>query len=257
MRHWLSAIAALTLVLVGLPSVHAQEELTVSIVSRADDGFKELISQFEKKTGRKVKLTFPNFMASRDVVVKGEPFDLAIVEFPHDADVVASGNVVPDSATLIANGWMGVAVKKGAPKPDISTPAAVKRTLLAAKSIAYPDPEGGTAASGRNIEEMLRRLGIADEMKAKTTHTRGGGRAMAAAASGEAEIGMTMHIGMYGMDDIDIVGTLPAEISPPSPLIGFISSHTTRAAAARELLAFLTSPEAAPVYRKFLLQPAY
>jgi hypothetical protein len=59
------------------------------------------------------------------------------------------------------------------------------------------------------------------------------------------------------MDDIDIVGTLPAEISPPSPLIAFISSRTTRAAAARELLAFLTSPEAAPVYRKFLLQPAY
>ena len=95
MRHWLSATAALTLVLVGLPSVHAQEELTVSIVSRADDGFRELISQFEKRTGRKVKLTFPNFMASRDLIVKGEPFDLGIVEFPHDADVVASGNVVP------------------------------------------------------------------------------------------------------------------------------------------------------------------
>jgi molybdate transport system substrate-binding protein len=133
----------------------------------------------------------------------------------------------------------------------------VKRTLLAAKSIAYPDPEGGTAASGRNIEEMLRRLGIADEMQPKTTHTRGGGRAMAAAASGQVEIGMTMHIGMFGRDDIDIVGTLPPEISPPSPLIAFISSRTTRAAAARELLAFLTSPEAAPVYRKFLLEPAY
>ena len=257
MRHWLSASVALTFVLVGAPSVHAQEELTVSIVSRADNGFRELIAQFEKKTGRKVKLTFPNFMASRDVIVKGQPFDLAIVEFPHDADVVASGNVDPGSATLVANGLMGVAVRKGAPKPDISTPAAVKRTLLTAKSIAYPDPEGGTSASGRNIEEMLRRLGIADEMQAKTTHTRGGGGAMDAAASGKVEIGMTMQIGMYGMDDIDIVGTLPAEISPPSPLIAFISSRTARAAEARELLAFLTSPEAAPVYRKFLLQPAY
>ncbi|NOT24974.1 MAG: substrate-binding domain-containing protein [Acidobacteria bacterium] len=257
MKHWLSATAALTLVLFGSPSVYAQEELRVSIVSRADDGFKELIAQYEMKTGRKVKLTFPNFMASRDLIVKGEPFDVGIVEFPHDADVVASGNVVPGSATLVANGLMGVAVRKGAPKPDISTPAAVKRTLLAAKSIAYPDPEGGTSASGRNVEEMLRRLGIADEMQAKTTHTRGGGRAMAAAASGQAEIGMTMQIGMFGMDDIDIVGTLPAEISPPSPLIAFISSRTTRAAEARELLAFLTSPEAAPIYRKFLLQPAY
>ena len=257
MRHWLSAIAALTLVLVGSPSVHAQEELTVSIVSRGDDGFRELISQFEMETGRTVNLTFPNFMSSRDVIVDGEPFDLAIVEFPHDADVVASGNVVPGSATLVANGWMGLAVRKGAPKPDISTPAAVKRTMLAAESIAYPDPEGGTSASGRNIEDMLRRLGIADEMQAKTTHTRGGRRAMAAAASGEVEIGMTMHIGMYGNDDIDIVGTLPGEISPPGGLIAFISSNTTHAEAARELLAFLTSPEAAPVYRKYLLEPAY
>jgi len=257
MRHWLSAIAALTLVLFCSPSVRAQEELTVSIVSRGDDGFRELIAQFEMETGRTVNLTFPNFMSSRDVIVNGEPFDLAIVEFPHDADVVASGNVVPGSATLVANGWMGLAVRKGAPKPDISTPAAVKRTMLAAESIAYPDPEGGTSASGRNIEDMLRRLGIADEMEAKTTHTRGGRRAMAAAASGEVEIGMTMHIGMYGNDEIDIVGTLPGEISPPGGLIAFISSNTTQAAAARELLAFLTSPEAAPVYRKHLLEPAY
>jgi molybdate transport system substrate-binding protein len=254
MRLWLSAVVALTLVLVGSPSVHAQEALTVSIVSRGDDGFKELIAQFEAKTGRKVNLTFPNFLASRDVIVKGEPFDLAIVEFPHDADVIASGNVDPNSATLVANGWMALAVRKGAAKPDISTPAAVKRTLLAAKSIAFPDPEG---ASGRNIEEMLRRLGIADEMQARITHTRGGRQAMAAAASGEVEIGMTMHIGMYGNDDIDIVGTLPPEICPPGGLIAFISSKTTQAAAARELLAFLTAPEAAPVYRKYLLEPAY
>jgi molybdate transport system substrate-binding protein len=231
--------------------------MIVSIVSRGDDGFKEVIAQWEKKTGRKVNLTFPNFMASRDNIVKGQPFDLAIVEFPHDADLVASGNVDPQSATLIANGWMGVAVKKGAPKPDISTPAAVKRMLLNAKSIAYPDPEGGTAASGRQIEEMLRRLGIEDEMKAKTQHTRGGGRAMDAAATGAAEIGMTMRIGMVGRDNLDLVGTLPAEICPPLPLIGFISSKTTRGAAAKDLMAFLTSPEAAAVYRKYLLEPAY
>jgi spermidine/putrescine-binding protein len=119
MRHWLSATAALTLVFVGFPSVHAQEELTVSIVSRADDGFRELISQFEKKTGRKVKLTFPNFMASRDVIVKGEPFDLAIGEGPHEADGGASGKVVPGSAARVANGGRGGAGREGAAGPDV------------------------------------------------------------------------------------------------------------------------------------------
>lgn len=257
MKRWLSAIAAIALVLVSANVARAQEELTVTIVSRGDDAFKELISRFEMKTGRKVTVKFPNYIASRDTIVKGEPFDVGIVEFPHDADVIASGNVVPGSATMVANGPMGVAVRKGAPKPDISTPAAVKRLLLAAKSIAYPDPEGGTGASGVNVVNALRRLGIADEVEAKTRLTQGGGRAMTMAAKGEVEIGMTYLIGMYGNADIDIVGTLPPEICPPTPLIGFVSSKTQHPAAARELLTYLSSPEAAATYKKYLLQPGY
>jgi molybdate transport system substrate-binding protein len=257
MKRCLSALAILVFVLAGVSIARAQDELTAIIVSRGDDAFKELVAQFEAKTGRKVTVKFPNFVATRDAIVNGEPFDVAIVEFPHDADVIASGNVVPGSAVSVANGWMGVAVKKGAPKPDISTPSAVKRMLLNAKSIAYPNPDGGTAASGNNVVMMLRRLGIEDAVKAKTKLTRGGGRAMAMAASGEAEIGMTYYIGMYGKDDIDIVGTLPAEIAPPTPLIGFISSKTKNPAAAKELLAFLTAPAAAPTYKKYLLAPGY
>ena len=275
MRRRLSALAVLTLLLVAAMIVSAQAQgrgqgrgqapaappdpnaLIVNIVGRGDDGFKELIAKWEMKTGQKVALTFPNFIASRDNIVKGQPFDLAIVEFPHDEAVMASGNVVPGSATLVATGWMAVAVKKGAPKPDISTPAAVKRMLLNAKSIAYPDPDNGNGASGVNASEMIRRLGITDQLKDKTKLTQGGGRAMAMAASGEVEIGMTYYIGMYDNDKIDIVGTLPAEICPPMPMIGFISSKSTHAAAAKELLTYLTSPEAAPVYKKYLLAPGY
>jgi len=257
MKHWLSTIAVALLLLNPNGASAQQQELLVSIVGRGDDAFKELIARFEMKTGIKVALKFPNFIASRDLIVKGEPFDVGIVEFPHDADVLASGNVVPGSATTVAVGWMAVAVKKGAAKPDISTAAAVKRMLLNAKSIAYPDPENGTGASGMNVVMMLRRLGIEDAVKAKTKLTQGGGRAMAMAASGEAEIGMTYHIGMYGNSNIDIVGTLPAEVCPPMPLIGFVSSKSTHAAAAKELLAFLSAPEAAATYKKYLLQPGY
>ena len=257
MKRWVSGIAVVVFMLAGASAARAQEELSVTIVSRGDDAFKKLVAEFEAKTGRKVAVRFPNFIESRDTIVKGEPFDVGIVEFPHDADVIASGNVVSSSATLIANGWMAVAVKKGAPKPDISTPSAVKRMLLNAKSIAYPDPEGGTGASGVNVVTMLRRLGIEDAVKAKTTLTRGGGRAMAMAASGETEIGITYYIGMYGDDKIDIVGILPAQIAPPTPLIGFISSKSKNPAAAKELLTFLTSPQAATTYKKYLLEPAY
>jgi ABC-type molybdate transport system substrate-binding protein len=80
---------------------------------------------------------------------------------------------------------------------------------------------------------------------------------MAMAASGEAEIGMTYYIGMYGNDKIDIVGTLPAQIAPPMPLIGFISSKSRNPVAAQELLTFLTAAEAATTYKKYLLEPAY
>jgi len=226
-------------------------------VSRGDDGFKELIAQWEKKTGKKVYLTFPNFIASRDNIVKGQQFDVAIVEFPHDEAVAASGNVIPESATLVATGWMGVAVKKGAPKPDISTPAAVKRMLLNAKSVAYPSPENGTGASGVNAVDMVRRLGIVEQMKGKTKLTQGGGGAMAMAASGEVEIGITYYIGMYNNPGIDVVGTLPGEICPPMPLIGYISSKAQHAAEAKELLQFLTAPEAAPIYKKYMLAPGY
>jgi molybdate transport system substrate-binding protein len=258
MKHWLSAIAAVAFVLVSTAGLHAQGELTVSIVGRGDDGFKELIAQFQAKTGTKVTATFPNYIASRDVLIKGEkPFDVGITEFPLDADVAASGKVVPDSETLVATGWMAVAVKKGAPKPDISTPAAVKRMLLNAKSIAYPNPDNGTGASGVNVDMMLRRLGIANQMKAKTKLTAGGGRAMAMAASGEVEIGMTYYIGMYENPMIDIVGVLPAEICPPMPLIGFISADSKNMAGAKALLAFLTRPESAPIYKKYLLAPGY
>jgi molybdate transport system substrate-binding protein len=154
-KRWLSGLAVILFALVAARTARAQDGLSVTIVGRGDEGFKELIAQFEKKTGRKVALRFPGFIESRDTIVKGDPFDVGIVEFPHDADVMASGNVVPGSATLIANGWMAVAVRKGAPKPDISTPSAVKRMLLDAKSIAYPDPEGGTGASGVNVVTML------------------------------------------------------------------------------------------------------
>ena len=93
MRRWLSAIAVTSLLVTAQVANAQQQELSVSIVGRGDDAFKELVSQFEMKTGIKIALKFPNFIASRDLIVKGEPFDVGIVEFPHDADVVASGNV--------------------------------------------------------------------------------------------------------------------------------------------------------------------
>jgi len=254
MKYWLSAIAVITFVLVTAHSARAQEEITLIAPGIIQAPIEQLIPAFEAKTGRKVKATFGAVVASKQQVIHGEPFDVPLVEVPYDAEVIASGNVVAGSATPLANVSVGVAVRKGAPKPDISTPEAIKRMLLAAKSIAYPDPNPTGAASGISTTEALKSLGIFEQLQPKTKLTQGGARAMALVSSGEVEIGMTF---LPGMTDpgIDIVGLLPRDVSPPTIVIGFVSSHAKDPAAAKELLTYLSSPEAAVTYKAQKFQP--
>jgi molybdate transport system substrate-binding protein len=144
-------------------------------------------------------------------------------------------------------------VKKGAPKPDISTPEAVKKMLLAAKSVGYPNPSGG-AAAGVSFDATLKQLGIAEQMEPKLKRAQGGAGAMKMAAQGEVEIGLTF---MSEMEDpgIDVVGALPKSISPPTSLVGFISAHAKDPSAAKKLLDYLSSKEAAAAYKAQRMQP--
>jgi molybdate transport system substrate-binding protein len=175
-----------------------------------------------------------------------------VVQPPYQ-DVLASGNVVAGSATPLASVAVGVAVKQGARKPDISTPDAVKRTLLAARSISYPDPAGG-AAAGVSFDETLKKLGLAVPLQSKLKRAQGGAAAMAMVAKGEAEIGLTF-VSEMNEPGIDIVGPLPAAISVPTSLVGFVSTHAKDPAAAKALLDYLSSPDAAAVYRSQHMQP--
>jgi molybdate transport system substrate-binding protein len=144
-------------------------------------------------------------------------------------------------------------VRKGAPKPDISTPAAVKQMMLAAKTISYPDAAAG-AAAGVSVDETLKKLGIAEQLESKIKRAQGGAGAMALVAKGEVEIGLTF---LSEMDDpgIDMVGPLPREISTPTTLVGFVSSHAKDPAAAKALLEYLSSPDATAVYKAQGMKP--
>jgi molybdate transport system substrate-binding protein len=254
MTRWLSAIALMTAILLGAIKVNAQQELTLIAPNIADNPIQELAKAFEAKTGIKVNATIGAVVASKDRVVHGEPFDVPIVEVPYDAEAIASGNVVANTATALCNIALGVAVRKGAPKPDISTPEAVKRAFLAAKSIAHVNPNPTGAASGIAATEAIEKLGIVEQIKSKIAMGNGGARTMAMVANGQAEIGMTL---LPGMEDpgIDIVGPLPREVSPPIVVIGFVSTHAKDPIAAKQLLTFLSSPEAAAVYKKYRMQP--
>lgn len=212
----------------------------------------QLIAGFEKQTGHAVKATYGSGLGTKAQVTRGDAFDVPVVQPPFP-EVLASGNVLTRTATPLASVTVGVAVRKGTPKPDISTPAAVKAMLLAAKSIAYPDPAGG-AAAGVTFEATLKQLGIYDQLQPKIHRAQGGAGAMAMTAHGEVQIGLTF---VSEMEDpgIDIVGPLPRSISPPTTLTGFISAHAKDPASARALLNYLSSPAAAAVYKANGMQP--
>jgi molybdate transport system substrate-binding protein len=235
------------------PGASAQSnEITLIGPGGIRAAIEQLIPGFERKTGDKVKATFGSGLGTKQQVARGEAFDVPIVQPPYP-EVLASGNVVAGSATTLASVAVGVAVRKGAPKPDISTPAAVRKLLLEAKSIAYPNPSGG-AAAGVSFDETLKKLGIAGQVESKLKRAQGGAGAMAMAAKGEAEIGLTF-LSEMGDPGIDVVGPLPTAISTPTTLVGFVSSHAKNPAAAKALLDYLASPEAAAIYRAQGMRP--
>jgi molybdate transport system substrate-binding protein len=229
----------------------------VELTLIAPGGFRqagtELIAEFEKKTGNTVKATFGSGGGTKARVVKGEAFDVPIVQPPYQ-DVIASGHVVATSETPVANVAVGLAVRTGAPKPDISNAEAVKKLLLSAKAIAYPDAAGG-AGAGVSFDETLKKLGVYDQVQAKRKPAQGGAGAMALLAKGEIDYGLTYMSEILPEPGVEAVGPLPKDISPPTYLIGFVGKDSKNPDAAKALLAFLTSPEAVAVYKARGMEP--
>ena len=242
MPRWL--IVFLSCVALGASSARA-DEITLIAPGGIRAAIEKLIPEFERVTGHKVKATFGSGGGTKQQVARGEPFDVPVVQPPYP-EVLASGHVVADSATPLATVAVAVAVRKGERKPDISTPDAVKRMLLAARSIAYPDARGG-AAAGVSFEDTLKKLGIADEMQPKIKRAQGGAGAMTMLAKGEVDIGLTF-LSEITDPGVETVGILPREISTPTALVGFLSTHAKSPDAARALLRFLSSPDAAKAY---------
>ena len=252
MKYLLSSAVIAALVLGISCSARAQSEITLIAPFGAKAPLDQLLPAYEAKTGQKVKATFGSGLGTKQQVMKGEAFDVPIVQPPYP-EVLASGNVVASTATPLATVAVAIAVRKGAPKPDISTSEAVKKMLLAAKSISYPDPAIG-AAAGVSFEETLKKLGISEQMQSKIKRAGGGTGAMAMLAKGDIEIGLTF-LSEINDPGVDVIGILPREISTPTGLVGFVSAHAKDPAAAKALLAYLSSPEAAVVYKAKGMQP--
>jgi molybdate transport system substrate-binding protein len=208
---------------------------------------------FEKKTGHILKATIGAGGATHRQVVQGAPFDVPVVQPPYK-DVIDSGNVIASTETPLATVGIVVVVKKGQPKPDISTPDAVKRMLLAAKAISYPDGNGGLGgAAGVSFDETQRKLGIFDQMQPKVKRMQGVAL-LELLKRGDIDYAITFASEVND-PGVDVVGQLPRDISTPTALVGFISSHAKAPDAAKALLAYLSGPDGAAAYRSCAMTP--
>src|SRR2546423_6758880 len=164
-RNVLSGIFVVATVFGSWATARAQGEITLLAPTIAREPIDKILSRFQAKTSYKVKVTYVSGVLARQSVAKGQALDVSLIIGPFPG-AIASGTIIPGSATPIANFLTAIAVPKGRPKPDISTPAAVKKALLAAKSIGYEDPDFTVAGEGP--WEALNKLGIADQVATKS-----------------------------------------------------------------------------------------
>src|SRR5712691_11289842 len=227
-------------------------EIKVLSSNALKTALEELRPQFEKESGHKLMITFNAAAVLKAEIEKGATFDLAILGGPAADDLIKQGKLVAATRTEVARSVAGVAVKKGAPKPDIGTTEAFKRALIDAKSIAYVEQ----GATGIYLKGLLERLGIADRLKAKTKLLPPSNPAAFAVANGEAEIGMTQISEILPYAGAELVGPLPAEIQLHTVYPAAVGTDAKEPEAAKALMKFLTTPAAVPVLKAKGLSPS-
>ena len=254
MKSPLSFVVVAALVL-ALPSVvAAQSEITLLSPDPIKATIDKLVEGFEAKTGTQVKVTYGTGVGTRKTVASGQALDVSLLFAPFP-EALKTGNIVPGSATVIARLRLALAVPKGAPKPDISTPEAVKRALLNAKSILSVDPTQGSV--GGIALATLDKLGITEQVMPKIKWVRTGVIVQESVANGEAEIALGPYLSDMRNPGLDVVGALPPEASTPVDITGFLSTSVKDPKAARALLDYLSSHEVASVYEAARIFPAH
>lgn len=251
MKDFLTS-AILVLALCHAPSA-AADDVTLVAPGGMRCALDRMTPGFESKTGHKLKATIGSGGATHRQVVAGALFDVPIVQPPYQ-DVLASGHVVTNSETPLATVPMVVVVRKGSDKPDISTPDAVKRMLLAAKATSYPDGAGGRGgAAGVSFDETQKKLGIYEQVQPKVKRVQGVSL-MQLVTNGDIDFAVTFSSEVND-PGVEIVGQLPKEISTPTGLVGFVSAHAKAPAAAQALLSYLSSTDASIAYKACGMQP--
>jgi molybdate transport system substrate-binding protein len=213
-----------------------------------------LVPEYEKETGNKVVLDNDTAGGLQKRIEGGETFDVAIITPKAIDDLAAAGKIAHGSRVNIASVGVGVVVKEGAPKPDISTVEAFKKALLAAKSVAYIDPASG-GSSGIYVDKLLERLGIADQIRPKAK-LKQGGYVADLIASGQAELGVHQISEIMPVKGVTLVGPLPKEIQNTTTYAAGISATVQHKEAAQALIKMFSHPDAEATLKAKGMDPA-
>ncbi len=208
----------------------------------------DLVPLFEQASGIKAAIEFRLTSVLQKEIEDGAAFDVALLPRPELDALARAGRIAAGTIADVTRSLVGLAVRAGAPKPDIATVEALTQALLNARSIAYSD-----GPSGAYIATLLGRLGIADAMKSKTKLT---GRPVAELmASGEAEIGMQQIVAILPVKGAELVGPLPSELQNVITYAAGASTSAQNDAAAKDCIDFMRSPTAAHLIRAKGMQP--
>ena len=251
MRACAKLAAACMLAALGLMShgAAAAAELVILTNQGATPGVRELAAAFARASGHKVTVIQVEG-AELDRRINSGPADLVTGNPDTIEGLVKNGQVIASTVTPFVLAGLGLSVRAGAPRPDISTVDAYKATLLAAKSIGY-----SRGCSGTHIAEGIAQLGLTEQLKSKTLFTSGG-PVTDFLARGDFEIGIQQTNIMVGVPGTDYVGPLPGFLNKPCASSVAVLTASKEQDAARSMIRFMISPEAAPLLRKTYVEPA-
>ena len=225
-------------------------EIKVIAANAIKEGYAELVSVFEKSSGHKVVTTWAGTVNATKRVSDGEVYDLVIVGSDNIDKLIAAGKLAAGSRADFAKTGIGIAVRAGLPKPDVSTSDAVKAAVLAAKSVVY-----SAGPSGAYIGELLKKLGIAEQVASKVKRPSSGAEVAAILTRGEADFGFAQVSEFLNVPGLTNLGSLPANIQ--NFTIYAVGLHVAAPSpdAARALVKHLKAPESAPAITKMGMEP--
>jgi molybdate transport system substrate-binding protein len=252
----MNAYVRAALLTVWIPALLLPQETDTPIRILCSNGLRaameKLLPDYERAAAMPVKVEYGTSANFKRSIEAGQPFDLAILTPQLIEDLIKQGKIAAGTAVDIATTGIGVAVRAGSPKPDVSTPEAMKQTLLKAKSIGYVR-EGASAAA---IVTMLNRLGIDDAVKNKIVFQPGAAPSMASVAGGQTDLAFALISEIVPAPGVELAGSFPPEFQKPIGMSAGIASSTRNRAAVDKIVKLLTGAEASIAIKATGLDPA-